>query len=328
MREFRTVPGSSRAAAYRGLIHELNMRYHREWQRAELLGRPLTLRRAVADSRLGGWLRRVKGWLRPFAEAPLAERWHPYQSAASVTASPAARVGIVIPFKDRVELLRDCLRSLRATIGRRHEIVLVDNGSVEARTRRFLARVATRRGVKILDAPGPFNFARLCNGGAAAAAGDHLLFLNNDTEALESGWLDRMLALAAGPTVGAVGATLLYPDRTIQHAGVCPRADGVWVHPYRGQPEDTPGDGGELRRVRVVPAATAACLLVRRDHFLAVGGFDERYPTTFNDIDLCRRLRRRGLLVLVTPDAKLLHYESLSRGYSANSAGTDVQPVS
>ena len=142
-----------------------------------------------------------------------------------------------------------------------------------------------------MNCPSPFNFSRLCNAGAAAANGDHLLFLNNDTEVLTRDWLERLLALAANPAVGAVGATLLYPDHTIQHAGILPRSDGMWVHPYRGRPADDSGDGGELRNARSVPAITAACMMIRRDLFDNIGGFDEQFPVTLNDVDLCRRIR-------------------------------------
>jgi GT2 family glycosyltransferase len=137
---------------------------------------------------------------------------------------------------------------------------------------------------------------------------------------LSRDWVEQLLVLAADPAVGAVGATLLYPDATIQHAGLLPRSDGMWIHPYSRRPADDPGEGGELRLVRCVPAITAACMLVRRNVFENVNGFDEKYPVTLNDIDLCRRLRSRGRLVLVTPHARLLHYEGLSRGYTVDPA--------
>ena len=302
---------------YAGLLHLLNQRYHAEFVRAELLQNDLTGLRGSKLARAAEWLRtRLRRVLPHPAVAPkyLTAKAEPYRGAA--VAVPGARVSIVIPFRDRPELLRNCLRSLRKSTFRRYEIVLVDNGSEDPRTGRLLTRFGARDDVRIVSGPGPFNFARLCNAGAAAATGDHLLFLNNDTEVLTRDWLERLLALAADPAVGAVGATLLYPDRTIQHAGILPRSDGMWVHPYRGRPADDPGDGGELRTVRTVPAITAACMMVRRDLFDNVGGFDEQFPVTLNDVDLCRRIRARGRLVVVTPHARLFHYEGLSRGYT------------
>jgi GT2 family glycosyltransferase len=301
----------------RELIHHLNRRYHLEWERAERLEVELARAR-----RWGLWpalelLRRLKRRLRP----PVADLtsgllpW-PLQTVTEIPGEPVGRVSIIIPFRDRPELLRNCLRSLRVSSYGRFEVVLVNNGSAEPRTQRYLWRLEGLRRVRLVDCPGPFNFSRLCNEGARRAAGDHLLFLNNDTEVLTPDWLERLLLVERHPEVGAVGATLLYPDRTIQHAGIFPHRDGRWVHAYRGRPHDDAGDHGELGHVRAVPAVTAACLLVRREQFAALGGFDERFATTFGDVDLCRRVREEGRLVVMTPHARLLHFESLTRGYA------------
>lgn len=299
------------------LIHLLNQRYHREWVRAELLQNELDGMRRSPLWRSVAWLRVVKRWLFPPAppvESPLTMRAEPYMPLVALR--PTSLVSIVIPFHDRPELLLNCLRSLRASRYRRFEVILVDNGSAESRTLRLLDRLRSRRRYRVIDCSGEFNFSRLCNAGVRHSRGEHLVFLNNDTEVLDRDWLDQLLAVAGDPAVGVVGATLLYPDRTIQHAGLFPRADGLWVHPYRGRPEGEPGEGGELRQVRCVPAVTAACLLIRRELFDSLGGFDERFPVTFNDVDLCARVRARGLRVVVTPHARLLHYEGLSRGYT------------
>lgn len=307
---------------YAGLIHLLNRRYHDQWQRAELLQNDVNNLTNSKFARAAEWLRRLCRRLVPHpaeVEKFITEKAEPYRGPELPV--PDARVSVVIPFRDQPELLRNCLRSLRRSTFPRLEIVLVDNGSEEARTDRLLARVGRKPNVRLVRRPEPFNFSRLCNAGAAAATGDHLVFLNNDVEVLTRGWLERLLALSADPAVGVVGATLLYPDRTIQHAGLLPRSDGMWVHPYRGMPDDHPGEGGELRRVRVVPAVTAACMLVRRDLFDQLGGFDERLPLTLNDVDLCRRARSRGRLVVVTPRVRLIHYEGLTRGFAVDPPG-------
>jgi GT2 family glycosyltransferase len=304
---------------YAGLIHLLNRRYHEQWQRAELLQNELDGREGSKVAQAAEWLRRLARRLVPHpALAPKVILEKAERYFGPPVAVPDARVSVVIPFRDRPELLRNCLRSLRRSTFANLEIVLVDNGSEDPRTGRLVARASQRQDMRLISRPGPFNFSRLCNDGARAATGDHLLFLNNDTEVLTRRWVERMLVLAADPAVGAVGATLLYPDRTIQHAGMLPRSDGMWVHPYRGEPAETPGEGGELRAVRVVPAVTAACTLLRRDLFEELGGFDENFPTSGNDVDLCRRLRAKGRLVVVTPHAKLLHYEGLSRGFTVD----------
>lgn len=305
---------------YRELIHLLNQRYQREWIRAELLRNELD---GIRRSRLGraiGWVRRLGRWLfppRPVSIPGLAEHAVPYIPPPGVPPI-TGRVSIVIPFRDRPELLQNCLRSLKASTFRRFEVVLVDNGSTDPRMVRLLDRLRRRRRIRIVTRPGAFNFSALCNAGAAAARGDHLLFLNNDTEVLSRDWLDQLLSVAADPRVGAVGATLLYPDGTIQHAGLFPRIDGLWVHPHRGEPEAArPG----LRMPRSVPAVTAACLLVRRELFGELGGFDEQLPVAYNDVELCTRIRGRGLLVVVTPHARLFHYEGLSRGNTVDTPG-------
>jgi GT2 family glycosyltransferase len=310
----RSRKANRRGVDYRQLIHLLNQRYHQEFVRAERLEADLALVQAFRATWLFRLLRKAKNWLRPPAteRPPLDGRVVPLPL---VPVEPAGRVSLVIPFRDRPELLRDCLASLRLSTYRRFEVVLVDNGSRDPALLRWLDRLGRRRRFRVVRRPEPFNFSALCNAGARRARGNWLLFLNNDTVVLTPDWLEQLLVAAGQPGVGVVGGTLLYPDGTLQHAGMFQRADGVWDHFSRGQPGDYPGEHGELRQVRSVPAVSAACLLVSRELFLALGGFDEGLPVTHNDTDFCRRVRERGLQVAVTPHARLLHYESLSRGY-------------
>jgi GT2 family glycosyltransferase len=302
---------------YRTLIHELNQRYRREFDRAERLQTELdNIRGSLAWRLLNGLRilkRSVTGGRNEAQPNPTPQFCAPIDTPAMVQ---TAKVSIIIPFRDQVRLLDGCLSSLPRGTYRRLQIILVDNGSREQRTFRYLQNFAGRRGWHIVRSAGPFNFSHLCNKGARRATGDYLLFLNNDTEVVSPDWLQQMLAVGQHPRVGVVGATLLYPDRTIQHAGLAAR-DGAWTHLYRGRHFADPGDHGELRRVRQVPAVTGACLMIRRNLFRHLGGFDERLPVTGNDVDLCRRVRELGYLVAVTPHARLLHFECLSRGYSA-----------
>jgi GT2 family glycosyltransferase len=312
----------SERAELQELIHVLNRRYHEQWLRAEHLQHDLDRMRRWSLWPVFEWARRVKRWLRPAeVETRLLTCGTPRPDLTGGTEPPRGRVSIIIPFKDHVELLRGCLRGIQCSSYRRFDIILVNNGSSERRTERLLRRLRLRRGMQVLDIPGAFNFSRLCNLGAASARGDYLLFLNNDTEVLTPDWLEQMIVVGRQPRVGAIAGTLLYPDRTIQHAGIFPRADGNWDHAYRGQPHDCQGDTGELRHVREVPAVTAACMLMRRELFCDLGGFDERLPVTFGDVDLCLRLRARGLPAIVTPHARLLHFESISRGCAPDRPG-------
>jgi GT2 family glycosyltransferase len=309
---------------YHAVIHTLHKRYHHEWERAERLQLALDSIRGRWTGPLHAWLLSLKHWLRP-GRYPIRYELAPWTSRIlSDDAGPVSgRVSIVIPFKDRVELLRGCLRNLRRSTYRDFEIILVDNGSKRHRTARFLHRLEERGAAHVVDCPGPFNFSRVCNQGASRAAGDYLVFLNNDIEVQTTDWLQRLLRIARQPEVGIVSGTLLYPDGTIQHAGLFPRPDGRWVHAYRGCPWDTDEDGGRLRRIRSVPAVSGACLMIRRDLFEAMGGFDERLPLTYNDVDLCCRVRRKQLLVVVTPHARVLHFECLTRGFAGDQPGEE-----
>ncbi len=310
------------AADFRLLVHALNQRYRREFDRAERLQAELENIKGSRAWRLLCWWCGLKSWLRstswfvkPRAAQPAP--WSDVQSLEHCRVAPRGCVSIVICFKNHPELLRNCLRRLLISTWKRFEIILIDNGSTCLETKRLLARLRGRRRIHILHRPGPFNFSQLCNDGARQARDRFLLFLNNDVEVLSPDWLQEMTALGGHPRIGVVGATLLYPDGTLQHAGIFPNGHGTWSHASRGRPADHAGELGELQVARSVPAVTGACLLIRRKLFQELGGFDEALPLTGNDVDLCTRARQRGLLVAITPHARLLHFESLGRGYSA-----------
>jgi GT2 family glycosyltransferase len=310
--------------SYRKLIHLLNQRYRQEWERAERLRAELDNLRRSPVWPLFRLLRWFKRRLRPVSPPEIFPSFSIQKEPKSqIIKTLPFQVSIIIPFKDRPDLLRGCLRSLRGGTHRRFEIVLVNNGSAEHATLRFLNALKARRRFQVANCPGPFNFSLLCNEGARHAQGHFFLFLNNDVEAINPDWLQRMLEVAIQPNVAIVGATLLYPDWTIQHAGIFPRSDGQWVHVHRGRPLDHPGEQGELRLVREVPAVTGASLLIARDRFEELGGFDENLPLTLNDVDLCCRARERGWQVMVTPHARLFHYESLTRGYGVDRSGME-----
>ena len=231
-------------------------------------------------------------------------------------------VSVIIPFRDRVDLLQRCLESVRAkTDYESIEFVLVDNGSVERATLDFLQRLEVQKQTRVVRAPGPFNFSRLSNCGAAPATGEILLFLNNDIEATEGDWLRELVSHALRPEVGAVGARLWYPDGTLQHGGVVLGLGGVAGHAF---PHLRRGHGGYFSRALLqqnISAVTGACLAVRRELFQTLGAFDEvNLPISFNDIDLCLRLRAAGFRNVWTPYANLIHAESASRGHQPTPA--------
>lgn len=232
---------------------------------------------------------------------------------------PLPLVSVIIPMRDRIELVTACLRSLReATDYPALQIVVVDNGSVLAETLHSLGKLAARPGVVVLRDDREFNFSRLNNLAVPAARGDLLAFLNNDIKATEAGWLREMVSHAIRPQVGAVGARLWYPDGTLQHGGVVLGLGGVAGHAHHRIPRGHPGYFNQAWLQHNCSAVTAACLVMRRAVFEELGGFNEEHlAVNFNDIDLCLRARARGWQIIWTPYANLLHRESASRGHQA-----------
>jgi glycosyltransferase involved in cell wall biosynthesis len=230
--------------------------------------------------------------------------------------SQAPLVSIIIPMRNCVSLLKRCLDGIRhRTDYERIELIVVDNGSTEISARDFLTQISQEKDTKVLDESGAFNFSRLINRGAAAARGDVVAFLNNDTEVEEPGWLREMVSHVLQPDVGAVGARLWYQDRTLQHGGVILGLGGMAGHASAGVPRGYPGYFDRLFLQQDCSAVTGACMLARKDVFTEVGGFDEKhFAVSFNDIDFCLRLRQRGLRIIWTPYANLIHHESASRG--------------
>lgn len=229
---------------------------------------------------------------------------------------PAPLVSVIIPTRDRAELLDVTLRGLLTeTEYPRLEVVILDNDSVEPATKELFARFAGDSRVRVLPSPGAFNFSGLSNQGAAAARGEVLLFLNNDVEVIEPHWLRELASIALEPHVGAVGAKLYYPDFTLQHGGVILGAGGVAGHSHLGISREDPGYFARMAVSQEVSAVTGACLATRRSVFEEVGGFDAVHLTVaFNDIDLCLRITEAGYRIVWTPHAALIHHESKSRG--------------
>jgi len=224
-------------------------------------------------------------------------------------------VSVIVPMRDRAEITRRCLDSLeRRTTYPHREVVLVDNGSTEPDALALLAQAEGRH--RIIRHDAPFNFSALVNLGAAAARGEYLCLLNNDTEVISPAWMTGLLEHAQRPEVGAVGARLLYPDGRIQHAGAFIMGTPLQSasHRFKYLHARNPGYLALPRMIANCVAVTAACLMVRREVFDAVGGFDEAFRVALGDVDFCLRLQDLGLWIVYTPVATLYHHESASRG--------------
>ncbi len=228
------------------------------------------------------------------------------------------RVSIIVPFKDRPDLLDTLTRSLlEKTRYPHYELVLVSNNSTKPETYALLERLTDPRIVK-LRWDHPFNYPAINNWAAKQATGELLLFLNNDMEVVDGDWLEELVSQAQRPEVGAVGAKLLFPEGTVQHAGVVVGLTGFAGHPFWRLPDTgcmTPF--GHADWTRNYLSVTSACVILRRPLFEELGGFDERFQVCGSDVELGLRLNARGLRVVYTPHAKLIHHESASRRVDA-----------
>lgn len=246
------------------------------------------------------------------------------------------KVSIVIANKDHAEDLRRCVNSIREkSTYDNYEIIIVENNSetqeifdyyeelLETDFQKAVKSGETvcRKGnITVVMFRGGFNYSAINNLGVQYASGDYILLLNNDTEIITVNWIEELLMYAQREDVGAVGAKLYYGDRTIQHAGV---VIGLGAHRTAGhthykQSRQNLGYMGRLCYAQNVSAVTGACLMVKRSLYEAVGGLEERFAVSLNDVDLCLKLRERGLLNVFTPFAELFHYESISRGSDAS----------
>ncbi len=227
---------------------------------------------------------------------------------------PGAPVAIVIPTRDRADLLERCIDGIRRrTRHAAYEILVVSNRSVEERTRSWLDRAEARGALRWFAHDAPFNFAALNNLAARRCEAPFLLFMNNDLEVLDEGWLESLLEHAQREEIGAVGGKLCYPDGRVQHAGIALGLLGVAGHPHRGINGDAAGYFAQAAVVRDVSAVTGACLMTRRDVFERVGGFSEELAVAFNDVDYCLKVGAAGYRVIYTPYARLTHHESATR---------------
>ncbi len=226
-------------------------------------------------------------------------------------------VSIIIPTKDQADLLRTCVSGLlEKTLYSNYELLIVDNGTTETGALDYMRELeAGHPNVRVLAYPHPYNYSAMNNGAARQARGEYLLLLNNDTVIVQDCWLTRLMAHARRPEVGAVGPRLVFPDQTIQHAGIVlgMGPNGVGEHPFCGMPMHAPGLMGRAQMTQNYSAVTGACLLMRRSVFDQVGGLDaEHLAVLFNDVDLCLKVREAGYKIVWTPHATVVHLGSAS----------------
>lgn len=224
-------------------------------------------------------------------------------------------VSIVIPTCDHADVLKRCLDSIfeKATY-KNYEIILVENNSKDPATFEYYKSLEGDERVKVVVWDGPFNFSAINNYGVKFASGEHILFLNNDIELITPELIEEMLMYTQRPDVGAAGAKLLYPNGLVQHGGIAMGVCGSAANLCPLFERDYQGYMSRLAVVSNMSACTAACLMVKKSAFDEVGGYEEALAVSFNDVDLCLKLRDKGYLVVFTPLAEAYHHESLSRG--------------
>ncbi len=226
-------------------------------------------------------------------------------------------VSIIIPTRNAKDLVQQCIDSLiMKTTYSNYEILLIDNGSDDPDALAYFNALAANPRINVIRDDRPFNYSALNNNAVKHSAGEVLILLNNDTQVISPDWLEIMLGHIMQPGVGAVGTKLLYPDNRVQHAGVIIGFLGVAGHAHHGLGRHDHGFFSRLALTNEFSAVTAACLAVKKEHYLSVGGLNETDLTVaFNDVDFCLRLLRCGLRNIYTPYAELYHHESATRGY-------------
>ncbi|GAP09613.1 predicted glycosyltransferases [Bellilinea caldifistulae] len=226
------------------------------------------------------------------------------------------KISIIIPSRNNYKFISKSLGSLfTLTNYSNYEVIIVDNQSEKLDVVNLYSFYESRyENFLVIKENLPFNFSRACNQGAAIATGDLLLFLNNDTEIIDPDWLTNLAGVLQIPGVGAVGPKLLYPDGSVQHAGIVIGLEGHASHVFMGVKSDIYTPYGYVDWMRNVSAVTGACMMVRRDVFEQVGGFDESLTLAFGDVDLCLRIIDAGYRIVYTPDVQLIHYEGKTRG--------------
>ena len=224
-------------------------------------------------------------------------------------------VSILIPNRDQKETLEKCLNSIwEKSTYNNYEILIVENNSSSPEIFNYYREIEKRPGVQILTWKEGFNYSAINNFGEKSAAGDYLLFLNNDVEVINPRWIEELLGNCQRKEVGIVGAKLYYPDDTIQHAGTVIGIGGIAGHAFLNMPRSRTGYLHKASLQMDLSAVTAACMMMKRQVFKQLGGFEERLSVAFNDVDLCLRTVQAGYLVVYNPEVELYHYESKSRG--------------
>ena len=249
-------------------------------------------------------------------KAKVSMQTEPGRYRVDYTIKGNPKVSIIIPNKDAKQDLKKCIESILKSTYENYEIIIVENNSTKKDIFLYYETLKEKyNNIKVVtcDING-FNYSKINNVGVENSTGEYVVLLNNDTKVINKDWIENMLGICQRNDVGIVGAKLLYPDFTVQHAGVVIGIGGVAGHVNINIAQNDPGYFSRATVINNFSAVTAACLMIKKKVFNEVNGFDEKFAVAFNDIDLCLKVRKIGLNVVYTPFAKLNHYESKTRG--------------
>ncbi len=239
-------------------------------------------------------------------------------------ASQNPKVSILIPSKNRSDLLERCLKGIyESSDYSNFEVIVIDHQSNEKDALELLEKIDKRDDTKVLEFAGDFNFSLMNNIAAKSSTGDFLCLLNNDIEVINSDWIQELVSHTSREHVGVVGALLRYPDKSIQHAGLSPNLGSLYGHAHKYFPSGNFGYRNRLAVAHQVAAVTGACLMTSRELWDELGGLNQQLAVAYNDVDYCLRARAAGYQVIWTPFAELIHHESLSRGYDEHPTQRD-----
>lgn len=236
------------------------------------------------------------------------------------------KVSIIIPNKDNLKLLANCIDSIiKLSTYKNYEIIVMENNSTQDEIFEYYTIIDKLPNVRVIYYKDKFNYSRINNMAVSEASGEYVLFLNNDIEIITPNWIEEMLMYCQRQDVGAVGAKLFYGNNTVQHAGVImgAGADGVAIHSHAGWVRHDVGYMGRLYYAQDVSGVTAACMMMKKSLFKEIGGFDEKLRVAYNDVDLCLRIREKNYLIVCNMFAEAFHYESISRGYEEKQCNKD-----
>jgi GT2 family glycosyltransferase len=278
---------------------------------------PLSKRKMLSEEQLRQWQKRVMKQMHIAGDIIADARsgmWKP----SLILPEQQPLVSIIIPTKNAIDILKQCLISIFSLTNYSNlEVIVLDNNSDNPRFFEEINLLQQQHpNLSCVAIPTPFNFSRLMNAGAKLAQGEYIVLLNNDVEIISPDWLKDMVAMALVKQTGVVGAKLLYPNETIQHAGIAVSAgDTVAHHVFAHKPRYDAALCNSILSIRNYSALTAACILVSKKIYAEAGGFDEQFAVEYNDIDFCLNVQQLGYYNVYLPYVELFHYESISRGH-------------